>query len=436
MINILINKKEAGIIWTRKEIESIVHSYCNNLIDDHDMGNILKCIVRFGMNFDETYDLTMAMLNSGDKIYIPKDKVQNRIIIDKHSTGAVGDTISLIMIPLLASLGFVILKMSGKSLGNAGGTIDKLESIPNFLTKIKKNEIIANLEKNQCVMVSQTEQLVPADMKIYNLRNKIGAIDSIPLIASSIMSKKLAVNSDYLILEVTYGKGAFMKSYREAYKLANLMIKIGRMNGKSVSAAIIKLDEPIGLCVGNAIEVYEAYNFLNNKKASNDLAELTYKMTAEVLMNSKRGINEYDAYRLIHEEISSGNALNYFEKMIKLQNGNIEFIKDFNKLTEGNNKFNVCSDKKGYICDVDAEKIGEISNRLAEEFLYSEIKCAGILMHFKLGEKVEMGDTLFTVYSPRTNINDIYKELKNTIVIKKSNVYHKNNLWIQMLNTN
>lgn len=386
----IITKKRLNEELTRDEIKFFVNGYLDGSIKDYQMSSLLMAIVINGMSDRETIDLTDIMLHSGDVIDLSKI---DGIIVDKHSTGGVGDKVTLVLGPLLASLGIKIAKMSGRGLGHTGGTIDKLESIKGFNTKISIDEFIEQVNKINIALVGQTGNLVPADKKIYALRDVTGTVSSIPLIASSIMSKKIASGADIILIDVKVGSGALIKNLDDARKLSNLMVKIGKAYRKPTICIITNMDEPLGYAIGNALEVEEAINTLKGNGPS-DLLEVVITLCS-IIIGAVKKISNEEAKNLLFKQLNNGEAYKKFEELVKYQGGDIKSLKVSDKV------FSIKSDKSGYISKIDAEALGEIAkligagrNTLEDKIDYE----VGLVLNKKVGDKVEKDEELLKVY--------------------------------------
>jgi len=410
----VINKKRLNNELTREEIEFAVNGYIDGSVEDYQMSSLLMAIVLNGMTDKETINLTDIMLKSGDIIDLSKI---DGIIVDKHSTGGVGDKVTLVLGPLLASLGIKIAKMSGRGLGHTGGTIDKLESIEGFNTKINEKKFIKQVNKINIALVSQTGNLVPADKKIYALRDVTGTVESIPLIASSIMSKKLASGADIIMIDVKVGRGALMKNLEDAKKLARLMVKIGKAYRKPTICLITNMEEPLGYAIGNALEVEESINTLKGNGPS-DLLEVVITLCS-IIIGAVKKIPNNEAKNLLFKQLNNGEAYKKFEELIKAQGGDINSIKVSEKV------FSIKSEKSGYINKIDALKLGEIAkmigagrNTLEDKIDYE----VGLVLNKKVGDFVEQDEEIVKVYlkdkdvsvSEILNCFEIDEELKNT----------------------
>lgn len=393
----IINKKRLNKELTREEIEFAVSGYLDDSIKDYQMSSLLMAIVINGMTDRETIDLTDIMLKSGEVIDLSKI---DGLIVDKHSTGGVGDKVTLVLAPLLASFGIKIAKMSGRGLGHTGGTIDKLESIEGFNTHITNKEFIKQVNKINIALVSQTGNLVPADKKIYALRDVTGTVESIPLIASSIMSKKLASGSDIIMIDVKVGNGALMKNLHDAKKLARIMVKIGKAYRKPTICILTNMEEPLGYAIGNSLEVKESIDTLKGNGPS-DLLEVVMTF-ASLIVGAYKKISNSEARDLIFKQINTGAAYKKFEEMVKSQGGDIEKIKYTDKV------FSIKSDKEGYINKINALELGNIAkkigagrNSLDDEIDYE----VGLVLSKKVGDYVAKDEELVKVYLKNKDIS-------------------------------
>jgi len=399
----LINKKKYGGSLTADEIDFIVKGYTSGDIPDYQMSAFLMAVYFNGMNKEEIANLTLSFVNSGERVDLSCIK---GIKVDKHSSGGVGDKLTLIIIPLAALAGVPVVKMSGRGLGHTGGTIDKLESIEGFRTDLTFQELISNVEKYNMAIVGQSSNLTPADKKIYTLRDVTGTVDSIPLIASSIMSKKIAAGADCIVLDVKAGRGAFMKTVEEARLLARTMVGIGQSLGIKTVAVISNMNQPLGCEVGNANEVKEAIEVLRGN-GPQDVKEtaITIASHMAVLGGIYKDFNI--AYKNLKDFIATGKALEKFRELVKIQGGNTKVI-DNPEVLLPQAKFHieVKSSHKGYVNSIDAEKIGLAAMLLGAGRKVKEDKidyAAGITLMKKTGDKVCEGETLCVLH---TNYND------------------------------
>ena len=405
----LIEKKKNNKSLTKDEIKYIINSYVKDEIKDYQMSSLLMAICINGLSSEETFYLTEAMLESGNIIDLSSIK---GIKVDKHSTGGVGDKTTLIIAPIVASLGVPIAKMSGRGLGYTGGTIDKLESIPGFNVNININDFIDQVKKINVCIGTTTKEVAPADKKIYALRDVTGTVSSMALIAASIMSKKLATGADKILLDVKYGKGALIKNVKEAIELAKLMVYIGNNHGKETKALITNMDIPLGNMIGNGLEVKEAIEILNGK-GNKDLRDLCIVISTYMVSMSKN-IDYITAQGEVLKSIRTKSAYNKFLELIKYQGGNIDLI------SISPNVFEVKTSKSGYINDIDALKIAEICQRLGSGRMYKEDDIdygVGIEIIKNIGEYVNIGDIIAKVYIGNKTIN--YNEVIDAFVIEQ-----------------
>lgn len=389
IVDIIIKKKNKENL-TKEEIRFAIEEYLNGNIQDYQMSALLMAIVLNGMNLEETIELTDVMLHSGEVIDLSSI---NGDIVDKHSTGGVGDKTTLILAPLLASLDIKVAKMSGRGLGHTGGTIDKLESISGFKTELNREDFIDQVNKIGAAVISQSGNIVPADKKLYALRDVTGTTESIPLIASSIMSKKLASGADNIIIDLKVGNGALMKTEEDARSLAHYMIEIGKKYDKKVICVLTNMSEPLGNNIGNGLEVLESIDFLKGK-ASKDLKDLIYKLTF-VALKMLRNIDEEESKQLIQDKIESGEAYQKFEELIKAQGGNLEEIEVSNKV------ISIKNHKEGFIKAIDTFKLGELVRNLGAGRLEKNDKIdygVGLILNKKVGDLVFENEELLKIY--------------------------------------
>ena len=411
----LIEKKKNNKSLTKDEIKYIINSYVKDEIKDYQMSSLLMAICINGLSSEETFYLTEAMLESGNIIDLSSIK---GIKVDKHSTGGVGDKTTLIIAPIVASLGVPIAKMSGRGLGYTGGTIDKLESIPGFNVNININDFIDQVKKINVCIGTTTKEVAPADKKIYALRDVTGTVSSMALIAASIMSKKLATGADKILLDVKYGKGALIKNVKEAIELAKLMVYIGNNHGKETKALITNMDAPLGNMIGNGLEVKEAIEILNGK-GNKDLRDLCIVISTYMVSMSKN-IDYITAQGEVLKSIRTKSAYNKFLELIKYQGGNIDLI------SISPNVFEVKTSKSGYINDIDALKIAEICQRLGSGRMYKEDDIdygVGIEIIKNIGEYVNIGGVIAKVYIGNKTIN--YNEVIDAFVIEQEKTSKK-----------
>lgn len=393
----IINKKRIGEELTLEEIRYAVNGYLEGIIPDYQMSSLLMAIVINGMNEKETYYMTKVMLESGDIIDL---SMIEGIKIDKHSTGGVGDKVTLILAPLLASMNLKVAKMSGRGLGHTGGTIDKLESIPGFKVDLSLEEFIDQVKKIGVCIVSQTGNLVPADKKIYALRDVTGTVSSIPLIAASIMSKKLTSGADNIIIDVKVGSGSLLEKVEDARKLSDLMVSIGKMEGKKVVCVLTNMDEPLGNAVGNSLEVLESIEILEGKGPC-DLRNLIIELgSLSLVMNED--ISLEDARKMVIKHLDEGFALKKFKELVDLQGGNLSQVKVSEKV------LSIKSEKSGFVEHIDALMVGELARGLGAGRLKKEDEIdfgVGLVLSVKVGDYVNPGDELMKIYYNDKNIN-------------------------------
>ena len=409
-IDIIIKKKNNNEL-TYEEIEYMVNSYIEGTVKDYQMSALLMAINLNGMTFDETYYLTDVMLKSGDKFDYKDVK---GIKVDKHSTGGVGDKVTIALAPIVAACGIIFPKMSGRGLGHTGGTIDKLESIEGFNTQLSEEKFIDNLKTIGVAISGQTKKLVPADKKLYALRDVTGTVDSIPLIASSIMSKKLAVDADIISLDVKVGSGAFMKNIDDARILARTMVELGKKYNKKVVVSLTDMSTPLGYTIGNSLEVIEAIKMVKGE-LNNDFSKLVIYFASHIVSLSNN-IFLVDAENKVNDVIKSGKAFDKLVELVKYQDGNINNIKDINNFKKAKNIIEIKSEKSGYVSDLDAFTLGNIASKLGAGRLSLDDNIdhsVGIELFKKRGDYVNKGEIIAKIHSNFDN-NDIYiKELLN-----------------------
>ena len=354
------------------------------------------------LNLDETYYLTKAMIDSGDRVdlsEVPGSKV------DKHSTGGVGDTVTLVLGPLLASVGLVFAKMSGRGLGHTGGTLDKLESIPGFNINIGGKEFVEILKKSNIAVIGQTENIVPADKLLYALRDATATVDNVSLIASSILSKKIALGNDALVLDVKVGSGAFMKDIPSAVELSELMVNLGKKFGRNTKAIITSMNEPLGDAIGNSLEVIEAINILKGKK-SGHLKEIALRIGSKLMIMEGLAKTEDEARKVLEGKISDGSAIEKFKEMVELQGGDPSYIDDTDKFKKSSIIKDITSEETGFVKSIEAIEIGIASRDLgAGRHKKGDVLdlSAGIYLHKKVGDFVEKGEKIATIYTEKEN---------------------------------
>ena len=394
----LIIKKRDGMKLSKEEIDFFVKGVTDGTIPDYQTSAMLMAIYFRGLDDDETALLTIAMAHSGKIFDLSEIK---GIKVDKHSTGGVADTTTLILAPLTASVGLPIVKMSGKGLGFSGGTQDKLNSIPGFNVDIDENHATEYAKKTNIVLMSQNNELTPADKKLYELRDVTGTVESLPLIASSIMSKKIAAGADAIVLDVKCGSGAFMKDIDSAKKLANIMVSIGKNSGRNVRAIITSMSQPLGNYIGNSLEVIEAIEVLKGN-VKGDLLDVTLKLGAHMLILANITDKEDTAIKILKEKIENKKGLEKFREMIIQQDGNPNIIDDYSLLPHCEHEYKVISEYSGYITETNTALIGRASLETGAGRSYKEQELdygAGIIMKKRIGDKIEKGETIALIYS-------------------------------------
>ena len=400
----VIKKKRDGGVLSSEEIRAFVEGYTNGSIPDYQAAALCMAIYFRGMNDEETTELTLAVRDSGEKLDVSGIK---GLRVDKHSTGGVGDKTSLVVAPIVASLGLTVAKMSGRGLGHTGGTVDKLEAIPGFCTDLAVSEFERIVNETGIAIVGQSATLAPADKKLYALRDVTATVDSMPLIASSIMGKKLAADDDCIVLDVKTGSGSFMKSVEDSRTLAKLMVAIGKRAGKRISALITDMDRPLGYAVGNSLEVVEAIETLQGK-GPEDLLELSLALAAQILFLADKGTLE-ECRSMAQDAINSGKALDTFARMVAAQGGNAEFIYHPENFAKAPYTREVKVTESGYIAAVNTEQYGLASLLLGAGRNTKEDMIdlsAGYLLKKKTGDAVKAGDTLAVLYASREELFD------------------------------
>ena len=405
----IIAKKREKIELSKEEIDYFVKGYTLGEITDYQAAALVMAIFLNGMNEREITYLTLAMAYSGDVL----DLSSLGEVIDKHSTGGVGDKITLILMPVIASLGLPVAKMSGRGLGFTGGTIDKLESIPGYNTSISVEEFKENVKKNGISLMGQTLNLAPADKKLYALRDSIACTESIPLIASSIMSKKIAAGANKIVIDVTCGSGAFMKNKEDALKLANIMTQIGALAGKEAVCIITPMDEPLGYAVGNTLEVIEAVDILKNKYMPEDIKHIIEDLGANMLKLAGKVQDLEEGKRLVLENIRNGKAYEKFLELVKSQGGDISYIENTDKFEKAKYIVPIKADKDGVISRIDAYMVGKMSCYLGagrekkEDSINNKV---GFVFNKKVGDKVNANDIIGYIHADdEEKVNEVLK---------------------------
>lgn len=417
----LIVKKKSGETLSKEEIHFLIDGFVKGEIPDYQMSALLMAICYEGLNDDELFALTYEMLKSGDEVDLSEI---NGVCVDKHSTGGVGDKTTLVIAPILASFGLKLAKMSGRGLGHTGGTLDKLESIPGFKIGIPLNEFINQVNNIGLSVVGQTANVAPADKKLYALRDVTGTVDSIGLIASSIMSKKLASGARIILLDVKVGDGAFMKNIDDARLLASKMVKIGTYFGRKVVAMITDMDEPLGNAIGNSLEVIEAIETLKGK-GPKDFTKLCYSICAEMLKLANLCTTNKEAYSRIEEKISSGQALNKLKDMISWQHGDCNCIENYNILGHSKEVIEVKALESGYVRTINTLDLGVSAMLLGagrEEITDKIDPVVGIVFYPKKGDYVSKGDVIAKVYTNGKNTFEAINRIHSSYTISYEEV--------------
>lgn len=397
MLTLLAKKREKQRL-TRDEIKKMIDGYVSGQIPDYQMSAMLMAICCNGMDDEETVDLTMAMVESGDTVDL---SAIEGVKIDKHSTGGVGDTTTLVVAPLVAAAGVPVAKMSGRGLGFTGGTIDKLEAIEGFSTALSKEQMTKQVRDIKIAIAQQTDALVPADRMLYALRDVTGTVSSIPLIASSIMSKKIASGADKILLDVKFGSGAFMKTVEEAEKLAQAMVAIGELVERETRAVLSSMEEPLGKQIGNSLEVEEAVQILRGKKDGH-LKQVCYVLAGNMLHMAGIVPSVRAAYPVLDSLIQSGKAMEKFREFVIAQGGKTDFIEDLSILPQASYQMEVLSEKEGYITTMDTHQIGMCASLLGAGRMKKGDAIdlsAGLIMHVGLGDWIRRGDRLAVLYT-------------------------------------
>ncbi len=415
----IIKKKRQKEILNTDEIRYMVNNYVTGAIPDYQMSAFLMSICINGMNEEETSSLTNIMLHSGEVIEHKKD---SRPLIDKHSTGGVGDKISIPLAPAAAACGLRVPMIAGRGLGHTGGTLDKLESIPGFRTDISSSDYVKQVEEVGCIIMGQTSSIAPADKKIYALRDVSGCVESIPLICSSIMSKKLAEGIDGLVLDVKFGSGAFMKELSHANALASAMVNIGRHMNKHITVCITDMDQPLGSMIGNSLEIIESINILKNQ-GPKDSTYLTIELGAEMLLLGNLVKSLEEGRKKITDSLNNGSAFNKFIQMVKAQGGDISYIENPTKFTQSHQKIVLMAKENGFISRMNCEDIGIASSLLGSgkfKLTDSIDPAVGIEIHAKIGDKVQKDQPIFTMHVNSKGIEEATIKLTNAFSITQN----------------
>ncbi|AMR45259.1 MULTISPECIES: pyrimidine-nucleoside phosphorylase [Bacillus] len=415
MVDIII-KKQNGKELTTEEIQFFVNGYTDGSIPDYQASALAMAIFFQDMSDRERADLTMAMVNSGETIDL---SAIEGIKVDKHSTGGVGDTTTLVLAPLVAALDVPVAKMSGRGLGHTGGTIDKLEAIDGFHVELTKDEFIKLVNRDKVAVIGQSGNLTPADKKLYALRDVTGTVNSIPLIASSIMSKKIAAGADAIVLDVKTGAGAFMKTEEDAAELAKAMVRIGNNVGRQTMAVISDMSQPLGFAIGNALEVKEAIDTLKGE-GPEDLHELVLTLGSQMVVLAKKADTLDEARAKLEEVMKNGKALEKFKDFLKNQGGDSSIVDDPSKLPQAAYQIDVPAKEVGVVSEIVADEIGVAAMLLGAGRATKEDEidlAVGIMLRKKVGDKVEKGEPLVTLYANRENVDEVIAKVYDNIRI-------------------
>lgn len=417
----LIAKKRDGQSLSKEEIEWIVTGYTNGEIPDYQMSALTMAIFYQDMTDQEITDLTLAMANSGDVVNL--ENIEG-IKVDKHSTGGVGDTTTLVLAPLVASVGVPVAKMSGRGLGYTGGTLDKLEAIPGFQIELSEDKFVELVNESKVAVIGQSGNLAPADKKLYALRDVTATVDSIPLIASSIMSKKIAAGADAIVLDVTTGDGAFMKNLEDAKRLASTMVQIGKLANRQTMAVISDMSQPLGEAIGNSLEVVEAIETLQGK-GPKDLEEMCYVLGSQMVVLAKKADTLEQAREMLEEALHSGKAFAKFKEMVANQGGDVSVIDHPEKLLTAKYEIELPAKQSGVITKLVANELGIVAMMLGAGRKTKEDTidfAVGLKLRKKVGEAIQEGESVLTIYAnqPAEEIQDVVALLYQNIEIGPS----------------
>jgi pyrimidine-nucleoside phosphorylase len=417
----LIEKKRDGKELSSEEIQFIVKGYTDGSIPDYQISALTMAIFFQGMTENERADLTMSMVESGDRIDLSKIE---GIKVDKHSTGGVGDTTTLVLGPLVAAVGVPVAKMSGRGLGHTGGTIDKLEAVEGFHVEIENEEFIKLVNQNKIAVIGQSGNLTPADKKLYALRDVTATVDSIPLIASSIMSKKIAAGADAIVLDVKTGAGAFMKTLDDSRELAKAMVRIGNNVGRKTMAVISDMSQPLGYAIGNALEVKEAIDTLRGE-GPEDLTELCLTLGSHMVVLAEKAETPAQARDMLEQAIKDGSALEAMKTFLSSQGGDASVVDDPSRLPQAKYVYELEAKEDGYVSEIVADAVGTAAmvlgaGRATKE---SEIDLAvGLMLRKKIGDTVSKGESLATIYSNFEDVEEVKQRLYSNIKITAAKV--------------
>lgn len=420
----IIERKKQGLANTQEEIHHLIQGYVTEEVPDYQVSAWLMAVVLRGMTFEEMTYLTKEILESGEQIDLSSI---DGICVDKHSTGGVGDKTTLVVGPIAAACGLKIAKMSGRGLGHTGGTLDKLESIPGFQIERTSEEFMQQVSKIGISVIGQTANIAPADKKLYSLRDVTATVDSIGLIASSIMSKKLASGAKYILLDVKVGEGAFMKTLEDARELAHAMVEIGKRFGRDTVAVLTDMSGPLGEMVGNSVEIIEAIDTLKGNGPS-DFTALCVELSSEMLLLSKLADSKEEAVRKVEEVIKNKSALEKFAQMVAHQAGNPDVVRDYSLFGKAEYEDTFLAKEDGYIAKVDALAIGHAAMYLGAGRQKKEDQIdhkVGLRVHKKVGDKVQKGDVLVTFFTNHKEETAAHKALTDAFIIEPSEVCKK-----------
>ena len=417
----IIEKKREGQELTTEEIRFFIQGYTDGSIPDYQVSSLLMATYFQDMSERERADLTMAMVESGDQIDLSDIE---GIKVDKHSTGGVGDTTTLVLGPLVAAVGVPVAKMSGRGLGHTGGTIDKLEAIDGFHVELSTEQFAEQVNRIKLAVIGQSGNLTPADKKLYALRDVTATVSSIPLIASSIMSKKIAAGADAIVLDVKTGDGAFMKTVEDSKKLAHAMVQIGKNVGRNTMAIISDMNQPLGYAIGNALEVKEAIDTLRGE-GPEDLTELCLTLGSQMVVLGNKAKTIEEARTKLEEVIQNGKALEVFKEFIESQGGNPSVVDDPSLLPQAKYTFEVPAKEQGYVSHIVADEIGTAAMLLGagRATKDSVIDLAvGIILHKKVGDSVKEGDSLATIYANQEEVKEVIEKIYANISLSENEV--------------
>jgi pyrimidine-nucleoside phosphorylase len=415
-LDVIIKKRDKQPL-TKSEIDFLIAGYARDEVPDYQMSAWAMAVLLNGMTVQEITDLTMAMAHSGEVLDLSEI---GKLVVDKHSTGGVGDKTTLSVAPMVAACGLPVGKMSGRGLGFSGGTIDKLESIPGFRSNLSTDEFINQLKQIGIVLTGQSADLAPADGKLYALRDVTGTVPSIPLIASSVMSKKIAGGANAIVLDVKVGKGAFMQTLDEARELANVMVSIGNLSGRRVIAVLSPMDQPLGEAVGNALELKEAVELLRGK-APKDYRYHCMHLAAYMLILGKKADSMQEALTMAEATVADGSAMIKLEELVAAQSGDVSYVRELDRLPKARIHKTITASKSGWVKTVDAKEVGESSVMLGAGRSKKGDKIdygVGILVKVKIGDIVAEKQPLFEVHAnDEEKLNQVLEKLRNAVEI-------------------